>query len=98
MHMAGGGCTGGGGMHVNPVHPPWVRPCSGATPRESTMMGYIQNTTAKIRGSPWIVLGPFLLLPFRPPQPPVRAARRGSSPQQRPQLLGPGSTYTGTVS
>jgi hypothetical protein len=28
MHMAGGGCTGGGGgMHVHPVHPPWVRPC-----------------------------------------------------------------------
>jgi hypothetical protein len=27
MHMAGGGCTGGGGgMHVHPVHPPWVRP------------------------------------------------------------------------
>jgi hypothetical protein len=27
MHMAeGGGCTGGGGgMHVHPVHPPWVR-------------------------------------------------------------------------
>ncbi len=24
----GGGCTGGeGGMHVHPVHPPWVRPC-----------------------------------------------------------------------
>jgi hypothetical protein len=23
----GGGCTGGGGgMHVHPVHPPWVRP------------------------------------------------------------------------
>jgi hypothetical protein len=27
MHMAGGGCTGGGGgMHVHPVPPPWVRP------------------------------------------------------------------------
>jgi hypothetical protein len=27
MHMAeGGGCPGGGGgMHVHPVHPPWVR-------------------------------------------------------------------------
>jgi len=29
MHKAWGGCTGGeGGMHVHPVHPPWVRPCS----------------------------------------------------------------------
>jgi hypothetical protein len=27
-HGRGGGCTGGGGgMHVHPVHPPWVRPC-----------------------------------------------------------------------
>ncbi len=27
----GGGCTwpGGGGMHVHPVHPPWVRHCPG---------------------------------------------------------------------
>ncbi len=26
-HGRGGGCTwGGGGMHVHPVHPPWVRP------------------------------------------------------------------------
>jgi hypothetical protein len=25
-HGRGGGCTGGGGgMHVHPVHPPWVR-------------------------------------------------------------------------
>jgi len=28
MHMAGGGdAHGRGGMHVHPVHPPWVRPC-----------------------------------------------------------------------
>jgi hypothetical protein len=30
MHMAGGGMHrggGGGGMHVHPVHPPWVHPC-----------------------------------------------------------------------
>jgi hypothetical protein len=29
MHMAGGGCTGGGGrgMQVHSVHPPWVSPC-----------------------------------------------------------------------
>jgi hypothetical protein len=27
MHMARGGRTGGGGgMHVHPAHPPWVRP------------------------------------------------------------------------
>ncbi len=27
-HGQGGGCTGGeGGMHVHPVHPPWVRHC-----------------------------------------------------------------------
>jgi hypothetical protein len=27
MHMAEGGMhRGGGGMHVHPVHPPWVRP------------------------------------------------------------------------
>jgi hypothetical protein len=28
MHMARGGDAqgGGGGMHVHPVHPPWVRP------------------------------------------------------------------------
>ncbi len=30
MHMAGGGDAQGwgGGMHVHPVHPPWVRHCS----------------------------------------------------------------------
>ncbi len=27
IHMAGGDAKGGGGMHVHPVHPPWVRPC-----------------------------------------------------------------------
>jgi hypothetical protein len=28
VHMAGGDAQGGGGgMHVHPVHPPWVRPC-----------------------------------------------------------------------
>jgi hypothetical protein len=30
MHRGEGGCTGGGGgMHVHPVHPPWVRPWFG---------------------------------------------------------------------
>jgi hypothetical protein len=28
FRLGRGGCTGGeGGMHVHPVHPPWVRPC-----------------------------------------------------------------------
>jgi hypothetical protein len=29
MHLAeGGDAQGGGGLHVHPVHPPWVRHCS----------------------------------------------------------------------
>jgi hypothetical protein len=34
MHMAGG-VHGGRGMHVHPVHPPWVRPWLHLYSRES---------------------------------------------------------------
>jgi hypothetical protein len=51
--MAGGGDAqgGGGGMHVHPVHPPWVRPWQ---QRLSTGLGHIRlevvPTISTIRG------------------------------------------------
>jgi hypothetical protein len=37
MHMAGGGdAQGGRGMHVHPVHPPWVRHCREPYPNFSS--------------------------------------------------------------
>jgi hypothetical protein len=45
MHMAGGGDAQGGGrgMHVHPVHPPWVRPAGGTSLGGLKQLGLEQN-------------------------------------------------------
>jgi hypothetical protein len=45
MHMAGGDAQGGG-MHVHPVLPPWVRPCLyGSWMQQQVMFFYLRTET-----------------------------------------------------